>query len=108
MAQSGTTSVPATAPNNMKFLGFTGSYPLDKIFTLTGGQDLGVASFGLCKYGANAGLVCNFQKKPISLRMNFRYSTYQLNSGDSWKQLYNGTLDLMYRFKAKVEKKNKY
>ena len=98
----------ATIPSNMKFFGITGNYQLNKMVSITGGQDFGLAPFGFCKYSMNGGFVCNFKKKPVTLRMNFRYSTYQLDAGQSWKQLYNVTLDLSYRFKSKLEKKNNF
>ena len=109
MNQTGAnTSTIVTAPPSMDFFSINASYNLSKTYTITGGQDIGFASFGFCRYSINSGMVCNFKKKPVALRLNLRYSTFELNSGEKWANLYSGNIELGYRFKSKVTKKSNF
>ena len=109
MAQTGTnTTTVTTAPSNMSFMSATTSYTFDKRYILSGGLDLGRAVFGFCKYGMNAGLALTGKKSPFTTRFNFRCSTYQLNQGEQWKQLVSGNMEVLYKFKTKAIKRNKY
>ncbi len=99
-----TTLNPVTTPNKMSFLSMTGNYALTKQWGINAGQDFGVADFGLCRYSVNGGFICKPDKIPVTVRMNLRFSRYQLTSGEAWKQLYSGTIDVLYRFKMKKEK----
>ena len=97
-----------TQPDNTKFLSLTGDYKLNPMVSISGGQDFGLTSFGFCKYGINAGTSYRPKQSPLTIRVNIRYTTYQLNKGDPWKQLFSGKLDLMYRFKTKTIKNSSF
>ena len=97
-------SAMATSPNNTRFLSLGMSYILNKHFSITGGQDLGLADFGFCKYAINGGIMYHPEKKPFTLRVSTRFNTYELNAGQNWNQLYSGNIDLAYKFKAKSSK----
>ena len=109
IGQTGTnTSTIVTAPNDMSFANSTCNYTINKTYSVTGGLDIGHAVFGFCKYGFTTGLVCNAKKSPITTRLNFRFSTYQLGSGELWKELYSGNMEVAYKFKTKAMKKNNF
>ena len=94
-----------TSPNNMFFLNLSGSYKLSKQFSVSGGQDFGVAGFGFCKYGLNGGFTYRPEKKPYTIRVNLRFTDYELNAAENWQQLYSGNIDLVYKFKMKNDKR---
>lgn len=96
----------STMPAKSSFLSLAANYALNKKFSVAGGQDFGVASFGFCRYVATGGVVCRFVKVPITARANMRFNTYELSEGAAWKQLYSGNIDLSYRFKVKTLHKN--
>lgn len=107
MQLSGTSSaVPQTTPNNTSFFSHSTNYNLNKKITLTGGQDFGIAAFGLCRYSVNGGLTYRPAKTPVTLRTNLRYNTYKLNEIDNWHKIYGGNIEVTYRFKSKI--KNTY
>ncbi len=95
-----------TAPDRMSFVSFTESYSISKQCSITSGQDIGHAKFGMCKYGFSAGIMCNFKKSLVTARVNLRYSDYKLNELEQWKQLYCGNMEVAYRFKAKKKGNN--
>ncbi len=97
-------TVKQTAPNKMSFLTINAGYSFSKALTVTGGQDFGVASFGFCKYSMNWGVMYRFKKPEFIIRTNLRYSTFELNEGEKWTNLYSGNIDLTYRFKMKNNK----
>jgi len=99
------TSIP-TSPNDMTFLSLSAGYVLSKKLSITGGQDFGVAGFGFCKYGINGGVMYRPEKAPVTIRLNLRFTTYELNAGESWQQLYGGNIDVLYKFKMKNKKKD--
>ena len=99
---------PAQTANNTSFLSLTGNYILNKKLSVNGGQDIGVAAFGFCRYSITGGLMYRPAKAPVTMRFNMRFNTYQLDAGESWKQIYSGNVDVAYRFKAKASKKNNF
>ena len=106
MQLSGTNVVAApTIPNTTTFLNHCTSYALNKKFSVSGGEDFGVAPFGFCRYSINGGVMYHPVKYPVMLRMNLRYNRYKLNEGDPWQEIYSGNIDLTYRFKSKVNNK---
>ncbi|MBS1687467.1 MAG: hypothetical protein JSS96_01985 [Bacteroidetes bacterium] len=95
-----------TTPNQMRFISASANYMLNKQIELSGGQDLGFANFGFCRYAINGGVLYRFNKLPLMLRVNLRYNDYELNQEDGWKQLYSGNIELTWRFKTTIQQKN--
>jgi hypothetical protein len=108
MALSGTNlaTLPTPTPNKTSFLTLMGSYAFGKKLSITGGQDFGAAVFGLCRYSVNGGFVYRFEKIPFTMRINARFNDYKLNPVDGWKRIYNGSIDVAYRFKMKNLRNN--
>jgi|GEM_PF-417541 len=96
-------SALVTTPNNTTFFDITAGKNLGKRVNVTAGQDVGVAGFGLCRYSAMGGLMYRFKKRPITARMNMRYNTYQLNTGQAWQNLYSGDMEVIWKFRAKMK-----
>lgn len=105
MTGNNTTAVLITTPNQMHFASVNANYNLSKQIGISGGQDVGVADFGFCRYGANAGVVYQFNNIPLVARLNLRYNDYELDETEGWKQLYSGNIDLTWRFKCKMKTK---
>jgi len=103
---TGSSMALATSPNDMSFVNLSASYKLSRILTVSAGQDMGIAGFGFCKYGANAGMAYQLQRWPLTVRTSLRYSDYELAQGEDWKQIYIGNIDVLYKFKMKKERKN--
>ena len=103
------------------------SYPLSKEMNISGGTDIGFASYGLSKWGLNAGLSYRMKKAPLSIRLNGRASGYRLpgysgtvradgSNWDSsigaipqqeplqWRRLYSGGIDLIWQLRMKLNK----
>jgi len=103
MQLSGSDVTTTTNPmGKTTFVNVNGSYLLSKALSINVGQDIGIAVFGFCKYGCTAGCMYRFIKMPLTARLNLRYMNYELNEVDGWKQLYMGSIDLTWRFKAKM------
>ena len=98
------TATDGTARARTTFGMLSGSCPLSKSTTITGGFDLGFAPFGFSKYGVNAGLSYRLKKVPLSIRGMGRYSGYELDPVEGWKHIYGGSLDLLWQFKMKLKK----
>ena len=97
-----------TQPDNTKFLSLSGDYKFNKMVSISGGQDFGLATFGFCKYSVNSRVTYRPEKSQMTFRLNFRYTTYQINQGDPWKQIFSGKIDMLYRFKVKSMKNNNF
>ena len=82
----------------------SGSYPVTKSSVLNGGIDMGVAGFGMSKYGVNAGISYRMKKLPLTTRVVGRYSSYRLTEAMGWKPVYSGSVDLLWQFKMKINK----
>jgi len=95
-----------TTPNQMRFMSVSANYMLSKQIALSGGQDLGFAGFGFCRYAANGGVQYRFEKLPLILHVNMRYNDYELNQENGWKQLYSGNIELTWQFKTTVQRNN--
>lgn len=96
------TGLVVTAPANMDLLSLMGNISMNRQISINGGQDIGVARFGLCKYSVNGGIRYRFDKMPIDIRANVRYTTYELNADQSWQTLYSGYMEVTWRFKTKL------
>lgn len=96
------TGLVVTAPPNMYLLSIMGNYMLTKQTSINGGQDIGAAYFGLCKYSLNGGITYQLSRLPIAVRANLRYTTYELLAHAGWQQLYNGYFEVSWRFKTKM------
>jgi hypothetical protein len=84
------------------FLDISASRIFNERWSLSGGLDMGVARFGLSKYGATVGCQYVFQKIPITIRAMTRYNSYGLEERRPWRQLLGGSLDVLWRFRFKV------
>ncbi len=93
---------PVTTPNNTEFVNTGINYILSKQLSVSEGQDISFAPFGICKYSFNCGTSYSPGKKAVMLKINLRYTNYKLNEADSWKQLYSGNLSMIYKFKKKL------
>jgi hypothetical protein len=96
-----------------------GSYTYSKALSLNGGADIGVAPFGLSKWGLNGGLSYRMKSAPLTARISGRYSAYRLagysgNVGNedngtdlnevmSWRPLVSGSLELIWQFRMKLK-----
>ena len=90
----------------MRFASISANYMLNSHVALSGGQELGFANFGFCRYAANGGVQYRFNKLPLMLHVNLRYNDYELNSEDGWKRLYSGNIEMTWQFKTTVQRKN--
>lgn len=97
----GPSVMPQLTPDRTRFINMNTSVTVSKQVSLSGGQEMGWAAFGFCKYALNGGVAFNPKKKPVGIRMSLRYSNYELNEHDGWKHLASGNVDISYRFKAK-------
>jgi len=95
-----------TTPDQMRFASISANYMLNSHVALSGGQELGFANFGFCRYAANGGVQYRFNKLPLMLHVNLRYNDYELNPEDGWKQLYSGNIEMTWQFKTTVQRKN--
>ncbi len=95
------TDVPAHVKTT--FWMMSGSYTLSKQTSLSGGYDLGFAPFGFSKLGFNAGCMYSFAKVPFTVRVMGRYSKYRLSDIIGWKEIYGGSVDVLWRFKMKLK-----
>jgi hypothetical protein len=73
---------------------------LDDRITIGGGNDFGIAQFGLCKYAFTARGGYRFKKIPFITHLNLRFNDYKLNSAEAWTQIYNASIELTWRFKG--------
>lgn len=106
MQLSGTSaSTVATLPNNTKMFNLTASYNFNKAISLSAGQDIGVADFGFCRYAINGSTSYRLKKFPLIVRIYLRYNTYQADQWQPWQKLYNGSIDLTWQFKTRMQTK---
>lgn len=101
------------------FIMGSAAYSFKNGLSLNGGLDLGRAPYGLSRWGINAGFSYRFGRLPIQVRAAGRFGGYRLPaySGEisydrpegvdadqpmSWRRLVNGSLELGWRFKQKV------
>ena len=66
--------------------------------TLSAGQEIAFAAFGLQRIGGNAGCGYRFSKLPLTLRGAVRYARYQLSSAAPAGNLFAGQLGVGWRF----------
>ena len=66
--------------------------------TLTAGQEIAFAPFGLQRIGGNAGCGYRFSRLPLTLRAAVRYARYQLSESASAGNLWAGQLGVGWRF----------
>jgi len=106
MDQSINGGLVAEAPAHMRttFGMLSGSYTLDAQTNLTGGGDIGVAGFGLSKYGLQAGVAYRLKRLPLTVRLTGRYTQYRLSTAEVWKPVYGGSVDMLWQFKMKLNK----
>ncbi|MGN6568390.1 MAG: hypothetical protein ACTHJ0_10580 [Flavipsychrobacter sp.] len=95
-----------TTPSQMHFMSVSANYILNRQIALSGGQDLGFANFGFCRYAINGGVQYRLNKLPLMLQFNLRYNDYELNPEDGWKKLYSGNVELTWQFKTTVQQRN--
>lgn len=102
---SATIAAANTMPSNTVFGDFSVNYLITKTFSVSGGQDVGFAPFGFCKYGAQAGVRYRLQKLPITTTVDLRCTTYELAEGEAWSHLYSGNIDVTWDIHAKLSRK---
>lgn len=95
---------PSEVPAHVRtiFGMLSGTCPLSKQASLSGGTDLGFAAFGLSRCGVNTTLAYRFEKVPFAVRGSARWSKYRL-SAEGWKELYSGSIDLVWQLKMKLK-----
>jgi hypothetical protein len=103
MQLTGTQSSIQSTPAKTKYINLNTSYNLSKKMTVSCGQDFGFAPFGLCRIGVSGAATYRMQKPPVSIRLSTRYNTYLRSETESWREVYGCTLDIGYRFKAKMK-----
>lgn len=101
-------TVNTTVPTQMEFTNFTMTYSCSKIVSINAGLETGFTSFGICRFTMNGGLVLTPKNKPLTTRFNFRGGMYKLQEHDKWSPLYGGNLELDYRFRSRINKKERY
>ncbi len=99
---------PTNFPTSMSFVNVSGSYSFNKKIIINGGVETGMTFWGLSRFAINSGLQFSSAKKPVSIRLNLRGGEYKLKQYDNWAPLYNGYLELTYKFKTKKNRKNNY
>lgn len=102
MEQHGTSQTMA-APS-MSFLNAGINYFFSKEVGISSGIETGVTGFGFCKYAVAGGISISPKKKPVTVRVNLRAAGYRQQRADTWKPLYNGYMELAYRFRHKLNK----
>lgn len=95
----------AAVHNATKFMNVSVNYMLTQALGVNGGADLGMAAFGLSKYGVNAGVAYHQEKLKLIIRPRFRYGAYKIGEGYQWKNIYNACIDIIWQFNMKINKK---
>lgn len=102
MNMAGAQSGQQSTQGKTNFISLCTGYNMSKRITISIGQDIGTASFGLCRLAANGGVTYRPTITPVTIRVAIRYSTYLLSEHEKWKKVYGGSIDIAYRFKAKI------
>lgn len=99
------------------FLMGSAGYNFSKSVCVTGGADVGIAPFGISKYGVNGGLSYGMKRAPLTTRVAGRYGGYRLagysgaigiDGGSksepmSWRKLLGGSVELIWQFRMKLK-----
>jgi len=99
---SGTVS-SQTPDGNTRFINITAGYAINKKINVSGGQDVGFNSFGVCRYATNASVLHQSLKAQFMIRICARFNTYRLTAGEQWKEVISGNMEITYRFKGKLK-----
>lgn len=109
MLNMGQTEVKATqlspVHGKTRFATIGAGYVINEQWNINGGQDIGMMKTGLSRYALNLGCGYLFRNTPLAIRANFRYNTYKLTEGQTWKQIYGGMVDVSWRFRFKMNDK---
>lgn len=97
-----------TVPTSMEFNNLTVAYACNKVMSMNAGMETGFTSFGLCRFTMTGGFVLTPKNKPFITRFNLRGGTYKLRKEDKWSPLYGGNLEVDYRFKSRINKRERY
>lgn len=101
--QSNVTYADVPAHMRTTFLALSGSYLCGARLSLNAGLDLGVASFGLSRYGGNGGMQYRLKQTPLAVRTMVRYTPYRLSAAGDWNKCLSGSLELSWQFKMKLK-----
>lgn len=101
LGTSATLTQNTLGPTN--FVNFNAVYNINATLNLTGGGEVGLAPFGLCKRAVNAGLSIRPQKLPFTFRIIARSNTFTLTEHAAWQSVYSGCIDITYKFKTSLK-----
>lgn len=79
---------------------------LGRQWNIQSGQELSVASYGLQRLSATAGIGYSFEKIPLTIRLQGRYSQITPEEPAGRKNLWQGQAGLNWRFKTKLFSKH--
>lgn len=105
--QTTTAQQLSNAPSKMSFVALSGSWPLKKGANINVGAEIGRSVYGLSRYMINTGIGLMPQNKPVCLRANLRLGSNKLSAIEQWKDLYNGYLEMTYKFKQKINRNSR-
>jgi len=96
--------IPVAYPafNQSRFISLSAGGMVMPQLMVSGGGDMAGTAMGISRYGCFAGSTYSFRALPVTIRAGFRYSSYRLEEAAGWKQLYSGSLELAWRFRAKL------
>lgn len=104
MEQYGSLSPVTGVPTSMAFSNVGAAFALNRDLTINSGIESGISRFGLCRYSLIAGTSLTPRKKPFAIRANIRAGAYRLKATDVWTSLYNGNIELTYKFRHQISK----
>lgn len=104
MEQYGGQSSTTGIPTSMAFSNLGAAFVLNRELTVNSGIESGISKFGLCRYSFVAGTSVVPRKKPFAIRANIRAGAYRLKATDVWSSLYNGSIELTYKFRHQISK----
>jgi len=91
------------ANGRTKFIQVSSNYNVNKNIHVSAAQELAIADFGLSRTSSSLGGGYNFEKIPISARLTMRQGQYRSLQTEGWKDIYSGSIEVIYRFCAKIK-----
>lgn len=87
---------------NTSFLNLSENFSLFENWNFNIAQGIGVSAYGVSKYNAQLYVAHTLTKAKMTIRAGGRYINYKTDVAASWKQVLNGTIDISWQFKYKL------
>ncbi|MBS1773936.1 MAG: hypothetical protein JST82_13845 [Bacteroidetes bacterium] len=95
-------SISGLSYHSSVFTGASAGFKLNQQLTANIGQDIAVASYGIQRYTATAGMAYSFMKLPFRLHIQARYSSLHIDETVPSRHIWYGQIGINWRFKTQA------